>query len=121
MSNKNQITYCRVGDYNIPNLMLPSEEANVKLGKWGVMHKDYLIKNKKILFFTLLTEGKLWKYLAGIDTQAQQMFDTLVEQMREAECVTEQLNKKNQMEWVQKTNNIRQKANEIICNELIYA
>ncbi len=121
MSNKNQITYRRVGDYNIPNLMLSPEEVNVRLGKWGVMHKDYLIKNKKILFFSLLTEGKLWQYLTDIDTQAQQLFNTLVEQMKVVEGVNEQLKEENQLEWVRLINNIESRAKEIVCKELIYA
>ena len=78
----NNISYRRVGDYNIPNLTLTPEEVNITLGKWGMLHKDYLLKHKKVLFATLLAEGKLWQYLADIDTQAQQMFNTLVEQMK---------------------------------------
>ena len=91
MQNNANIQYRQVGDYNIPNLILPPEEANVRLGKWGMLHKDYLLKHKKVVFATLLAEGKLWQYLADIDTQAQQRFDTFVEQMKEAEGVTEQL------------------------------
>lgn len=120
MSNKNRITYRKIGYYNIPNLMLLPEEANIRLGKWGMLHKDYLIKNKRILFFTLLAEGKLWQYLADIDTQAQQIFDTLVEQMREAECVTEQPKEGNQLEWVRLMNSIKSRAREIVSNRLIF-
>ena len=79
----NNITYRRVGDYNIPNLILPPEETNISLCKWGMLHKDYLLKHKKVLFATLLAEGKLWQYLADVDKQAQEMFDTLAEQMKE--------------------------------------
>ena len=92
MSNRSSISYRQVGDYLIPNLTLPPEEANIRLGKWGMLHKDYLYKHKPVVFSSLLAEGKLWQYLADIDTQAQQMFGTLVEQMKEAEEVTEQLN-----------------------------
>ena len=60
----NYITYRRVGDYNIPNLALPPEEANITLGKWGMLHKEYLINHKKVLFTTLLTQGKLYKHCA---------------------------------------------------------
>ena len=67
MLNGNTISYRRVGDYNIPNLTLPPEEANIRLGKWGMLHKDYLLKHKKVVFATLLAEGKLWQYLADID------------------------------------------------------
>lgn len=83
-------------------------------------HKDYLIKHKKVVFTTLLAEGKLWQYLADIDTQAQQMFDTLVEQLKQAERVTEQLKDENQMEWVRSSNNICERAMEIVNQELIY-
>lgn len=116
----NNITYRRVGDYNIPNLTLPPKETNIKLGKWGMMHKDYLLKQKKVLFTALLAEGKLWQYLADIDTQAQQMFDTLVKQMKEHERITEQLKEQNQMEWVQKMDIIQIYAAEIVNRELIY-
>lgn len=75
----NNISYRCVGDYNIPNLILPPEEANITLGKWGMLHKDYLLKRKKVLFTTLLTQGKLYQYCAEVEKQAQQMFDTLVE------------------------------------------
>lgn len=112
-------TYRRVGDYNIPNLMLPTEEATIKLGKWGMLHKDYLLKHKKVVFTTLLAEGKLWQYLADIDTKAQHMFDTLVEQMKEVEGISENLKDSNQMEWVQKINNISNRVNEIIMKEII--
>lgn len=121
MSNKNKITYRKVGDYNIPNLALPPEKANIRLGKWGLLHKDYLLNYKKVLFPTLLTENKLWQYLADVDMQAQQMFDTLVEQMKVAEGVTEQLKEENQLEWVSLMNNIESRASELVCKELIHA
>ena len=70
MSNKNSISYRRVGDYNIPNLILPPEEATITLGMWGMLHKDYLLKHKKVLFATLVAEGKLWQHLTDVDTQA---------------------------------------------------
>ncbi|MBR3596867.1 MAG: TnpV protein [Clostridia bacterium] len=116
----NNITYRRVGDYNIPNLALPSEETNITLGKWGMLHKDYLLKHKKVLFVSMLTEGKLWQYLADIDAQAQQMFDTLVEQMKESEGVIEKLKEENQLEWVCLMQNIEERAREIVTTELIY-
>ncbi len=114
------ITYRQVGDYNIPNLILLPEEANITIGKWGMMHKDYLLKHKKVVFTTLIAEGRLWKHLADIDNQAQQMFGTLVEQMKETEGVTEQLKEENQMEWVGLMNNIRNSATEIVNNDIIY-
>lgn len=118
MSNK--IQYRQVGDYNIPNLISPPIEATVRLSKWGMLHKDYLFKHKKVLFTTLLTQGKLYRYCAGIENQARDMFDTLVEQMKESEGVTEELKEQDQWEWVQRMGNIQQRANEIVCKELIY-
>ena len=118
MSNK--IQYRRVGDYLIPNLRLPPEETRVTLGKWGMMHKSYLEKHKKVLFSSLLGQGKLYQHCAEIENQARTMFDMLVEQMKEAESVTEQLKEENQMEWVQRMGNIQQRATEIVTKELIY-
>ena len=116
----NNITYRRVGDYNIPNLILSPEEANITLGKWGMLRKDYLFNHKKVLFTTLLTQGKLYQSCAEVEKQAQDMFDTLVEQMINAEGVTEQLKAENQMMFVNTLNNIQSQAREIVCNELIY-
>ena len=120
MENNTNIQYRRVGDFNIPNLTIPPEEANITLGKWGMLHKDFLLKHKKVLFTTLLTQGKLYQHCAEIENQASNMFDTLVEQMRVSEDATEELKEHNQLEWIQKMNNIQQRATEIVCNELIY-
>ena len=118
MSNK--IQYRCVGDYLIPNLTLPPDEARVTLGKWGMMHKSYLEKHKKVLFNTLLMQGKLYQHCAEIEKQANEMFDTLVEQMKEAEGVTEQLKEENQLEWIQRIGNIQQRATEVVSNEIIF-
>ena len=120
MSNRNFISYRRVGDYLTPNLVLPPEEANITLGKWGMMHKSYLEKHKKVLFNTLLIKGKLYQHCAEVEAQAREMFDTLVEQMKEAEGVTERLKEENQMEWIGRMQNIETRAREIVNNELIY-
>ena len=114
------ITYRYVGDYNIPNLILPPEEANITLGKWGMLHKDYLLKHKKVLLVTLLTQGKLYQHCAEIENQARNMFDTLVEQMKKAEGATEQLKEENQMEWICRMQNIEARARDVIFKELIY-
>ena len=116
----NNISYRQVGDYNIPNLIIPPEEANVTLGKWGMLHKDYLHKHKKVLFTTLLTQGKLYQHCAEVEKQAQQMFDTIVEQMKETESVAEHLKADNQMEWVCRMQNIEARASELVCSSLIY-
>ena len=114
------ITYRQVNDYMIPNLKLPPEESAIRLGKWGMLHKDYLQKHSPVLFTTLLTQGKLYQHCAEIDTQAQQMFNTLVEQMTKTENITEELKFQNQLEWIQRMNSIQERANEIVCKELIY-
>ena len=120
MENNTNIQYRRVGDFNIPNLTIPPEEANITLGKWGMLHKDFLLKHKKVLFTTLLTQGKLYQHGAEVEKQAQQMFDTLVEQMKESEGVTETLKEYNQWEWVQRMGNIQQRAREVVSNEIIF-
>lgn len=114
------ITYRQVNDYMIPNLKLPPEESKIRLGKWGMLHKDYLQKHKPVLFATLLTQGKLYQHLAEIDTQAQQMLDTLTAQMIKSENITEQLKEQNQLEWVRRMNSIQESAREIITKEIIY-
>ena len=120
MENNTNIQYRQVGDFNIPNLILPSEEATITLGKWGMLHKDYLLKNKKVLFTTLLTQGKLYQHCADVENQARDMYDALIEQMKESEGVTEHLKEDNQMEWVCRMQNIEARVREMICEELIY-
>ena len=120
MSNKNSITHRQVGEYLIPNLILPPEEANITLGKWGMLHKDYLEKHNRVLFNLLLTKGKLYQHCADVENQARAMFDMLVEQMKEAEGVTEQLKEENQLEWIQRIGNIQQRATEVVSNEIIF-
>lgn len=120
MSNRSSISYRQVGDYITPNLTLSPKEANTKLGKWGMLHKDDHLKHRKTVFATQLVEGKLWQYLAQIDIQAQEMFDTLAEQLKEAEDVTEQLKARDQMEWFSRMNDIRVRATEIVNRELIF-
>ena len=120
MSKITQIEYRRVGDYFIPNLKLPLEETKVSLGKWGMMHKSYLEKHKKVFFSLLLGQGKLYQHCAEVEKQAQEMFDTLIEQIKESEGVTEQLKEENQMEWVCRMQNIEARAREIVTTELIY-
>ena len=114
------ITYRQVADYMIPNLTLPPEETAITLGKWGMMHKSYLEKHKKVLFSLLLGQGELYQHCAGIEIQARDMYDTLVEQMKEAEGVTENLKEQDQWEWVQIMGNIQQRAREVVSNEILY-
>ena len=121
MSAKTKITYRQVNDYLIPNIILPPEQANITIGKWGMMHKNYLEHNKRGLFMLMVTKCTLWPYLADIDRQANEMYDLLIEQMKEAEGVTEQLKEQDQFEWVKRMGNIQQRAREIVCSELIYS
>lgn len=120
MSNQKSISYRRVGDFNIPNLTLPSEETAVTLAKWGMMHKTYLEKHKKVLFSLLLGQGKLYQHCAEVEKQANDMYDIIVEKLKESDGVTEKLKENNQWEWVQRMNNIQQRTREIVTKELIY-
>ncbi len=121
MSNKTEISYRRVGDYFIPNLKLPPEEAKVRLGKWGMLYKDYIVKHKSPLLHSLIIKGKLYQHCAEIERQANEMYDLLIEQMKAKESVTEELKEQDQLEWVQRMENIQQRAREIVCSELIYS
>ena len=112
-------TYTQVGDYLLPDLKLPEEEQQ-PIGVWGQRHRRYLKEHHRATYATLLTSGKLNGYLADIDRQAEEMFSRLGKQMAEAEGVTEQLKADNQMEWVDRMNNIRSRAMEIVNSELIY-
>ncbi len=118
MSNK--IQYRQVGGFCIPNLILPPEETAIRLSKWGMMHKDYLEKHNKVLFTTLLAEGKLYQHCADVENQARETFDMLVEQMKESEGITEKLKEDNPMEWIQRMGNIQERAKEIVSEELIF-
>ena len=113
-------TYTQVGDYLLPNLKLPEKEQQ-PIGVWGQRHWRYLKEHRRTTYATLLTSGKLNSYLADIDLQASERLERLTEQMKQAEGITEQLKAENAMEWVQKMNNIRHRAEEIICSEIIYA
>jgi hypothetical protein len=112
-------TYVRQGDYDLPCLSLPTEKENKPIGVWGQRHLRYLKQHRKVLYTNLLTSGKLNSYLADIDEQAEGMFFRLVKQMAEREGVTEQLKVENQMEWVGRMNNIRNRAMEIVNEEII--
>ena len=109
-----KIDYIPVGDFYIPNLELPQESRPI--GKWGRMHRRYLETYHPIRFNQLVLSGTLWTYLADLNEQAQ----TLIAQMKTAEGVTESLKAANPMAWVQRMNNIRARAEEIIREEIIY-
>lgn len=112
-------TYTLQGDYYFPNLTLPAEE-NRPIGIWGQRHARYLKQHHKILYYNLLTSGRLNNYLADIDEQAETMFSRLVEQMAEREGVTELLKAENQMEWIRRMNALREAAGEIVNAEVIF-
>ena len=114
------IRYTLHGDYYFPDLKLPEPKDDRTIGRWGRMHEHYLKKNKKYVYDSLIMSGKLHSYLADVDEQARDMFDTLVEQMKEAEGVTEQLKEQDPMEWIQRMGDIEARAREIVCEELIY-
>ena len=114
------IWYERIGDYYIPVLTLSSEEQR-PIGKWGRMHRDYIKEHRPILFNDLILSGHLWVYLVDLNEQAQERLDTIMEQMKAAEGVTEELKRTCQMEWVQRCNNIHNRAEEIILHEMIYS
>lgn len=113
-------TYTLVGDYFLPNL-LPAEREEKPIGVWGQRRLRYLKQHRKVLYTNLLVSGKLSEHLAEIDEQAEDMISRLVNQMAEREGVTEKLKADNQMEWVGRMNNIRNRATEIINEDLIYA
>ena len=113
-------TYVRQGDYNLPCLSLPAEKESKSVGVWGQRYLRYLKQYRKVLYTNLLTSGKLNSYLADIDEQAEEMFSRLVKQLAEKENVTEKLKAENQMIWVQKMNNIRSRAMEVVNADLIY-
>ena len=114
-----EITYTQQGDYLLPDLKLP-EQPKVNIGIWGKRHLQYIEHHHKIRYINLLTSCKLTAYLADIDEQAEDMFFRLVKQLAKKEGVTEQLKADNQMLWVRRMNNIRNRATEIVYNEVIY-
>ena len=113
-------TYTIQGDYCLPNLTLPPEEKR-PIGVWGKHRQRYLKQHHKILYYNLLTSGKLRSHLADVEEEAQSLFLRLVKQYTEREGVTEQLKAENPMEWVQKMNNIRNRAAETVHADLIFA
>ena len=117
---KNGLWYELQGDYYLPCLKLPKEESR-HIGIWGQRHLRYLKQHRKVLYSELLISGKLNSYLADINEQAEEMFSRLAKQLAEKESVTEALKAENLMLWVQKMNNIRNAAMEVVSNDLISA
>ncbi len=114
-----KITYTMQGDYLLPNLTIP-EQKNREIGIWGRRHKRYLLNHHKVRYYNLLTSCKLTDYLADINEQAENTYQSLITQLAEKEGITEQLKAENPMLWIQQMNNIRNRASEIVNTELIY-
>lgn len=112
-----ELTYRREGDYLLPNL-IPPESPNV--GIWGMRRRDYLRKHKRPIYTAMLLSETLNAHLEEIDRAADEMFDLLIEQYAEREGVTEKLKTQDQMEWVRRMNNIRERVEEVIYQELIH-
>ena len=118
--DKNDLWYELQGDYYIPCLILPAEKEQ-PIGLWGQRYLRYIREHKKALYTSLLTSGRLNAYLADIDKQVQERMERLTEQMKRAQGVTEQLKAENALEWVQRINNIRACAREIVERKIIFA
>lgn len=113
-------TYTQVGDYMLPDLLPAEEENEANIGVWAMWHKRYLKQNHKVFYYNLLISGKLDSYLVDIEQQPQQLFLRLVKDLAEKENVTEELKSTDMMLWVQKMNNVRNRATEIVNIEIIY-
>ena len=112
-------TYTMQGDYCLPNLTLLAEEER-PIGVWGQRRQNYLKHNRKVLYYNLLTSGKLHSHLADTEEQAQTLFSRLVKEYAEKESVTEQLKATDQMAWVRRMNNIRERATEIVNADVVF-
>lgn len=112
-------TYTQVGDYLLPNLILPEQQTQ-PIGVWGQRHARHLKQHHKIVYMNLLTSGKLNSYLADIDNRAENMFFQLVQQLADCENITEALKAKDQMEWIAQINNICNRAREIVNSKFIF-
>lgn len=114
----NNIECVLVRDYYIPDLKLPHEERPI--GKYGRMHREYLKEHNPMMFNDLVLDGQIWTYLADLNEQAQERLSLIVEQMKAAECVTEELKAADQMAWIRAMNSIHNRAEEIVLEEIVY-
>ena len=112
-------TYTMQGDYRMPNITLPAEDER-PIGVWGQCRLRYLKQHHKVLYYNLLTSGKLHSHLADTEEQAQTLFSRLVKEYAEKEGVTEQLKATDQMAWVRQMNNIRNRATEIVNADVVF-
>lgn len=113
-------TYTQIGDYLLPDLSLPAEKDDRPIGIWGQRRLRYLKQYHKVIYYNLLTSGKLHSHLADTEEQAQQLFLRLVKELAEKEGITEQLKSADNMVWVRRMNNIRNRAAEMVNNEVTY-
>ena len=113
-------TYTMQGDYRLPNLTVPAEEER-PIGVWGQRRLNYLKHHRKVLYYNLLTSGKLHSHLADTEEQAQALFSRLVKEYSEKEGVTEQLKSADQMAWVRRMNNLSRRATEVVNSEVVFA
>ena len=118
--NTNGLDYTLVNDHYLPNLIAAAPAAQHPIGRWGRLHKKYLKEQHPLRYNQLVLSGELRSYLAKLDERAEEQLALIIQQMQEAEGVTEALKAANQMEWVQRMNNIRNRAEEIIYNEIVY-
>ena len=112
-------TYTMQGNYRLPNLLPPTEEKR-PIGVWGQRRLRYLKNHRKVLYYNLLTSGKLHSHLADTEEQAQALFSRLVKEYSEKEGVTEQLKSADQMAWVRRMNNIRERATEVVNADAVF-
>lgn len=112
-------TYTMQGDYRLPNLTLPAEEER-PIGVWGQRRLRYLKQHRKVLYYNLLTSGKLHSHLADIEEQSQDIFFRLVKEYAEKEGVTEQLKSADPMAWVRRMNNIRERVTETVYTDVVF-
>lgn len=120
LDERNGLWYELQGDYYIPCLKIPDEEQ-VEIGIWGMRHLEYIKHHRKSFYSSLLVSCKLNRYLADIDIQAEVTFNTLINQFKEKEGITEQLKAENHLEWIGRMNNIRNRAIEMVNNEFIFS
>ena len=120
VDEKSGIEYIKQGNYYLPNLVLAQEDTNYAIGKYGRMKLNYLKNNKKAEYTILSMDGKLNRYLHEIDIACEDRIKTIISQLVKQENITEELKATNQIEWVGKMNSIKNRAEEIIFNELIY-
>lgn len=116
----NKITYSKVGDYLVPDLIVENSNKNYRIGKYGRLRLNYIKEYKKGLYTELMINGELSSHLDSIDKDATKRVDTIIKQLAKSENITENLKSNNQLAWVQAMNNIKNRAEEIVYNEIIY-